>query len=72
LLRLARFRETDAFKSVADMGWPVLSTDLAKWRNLANMNRDSADRTRARPDMELPRLRQFAAEIQTPIDDEYR
>jgi len=36
------------------------------------MNRDFAERTRPRPDSKLPRLRQFAAEIQSLIADEYR
>jgi hypothetical protein len=70
--RLTRFRETDAFRSLAGMGWPLLSNDLASFRRLANLNRDFADGARARPDIELPRLRQFAAEIQALIDEEYR
>lgn len=70
--RLTLFRETDAYSSLAGMEWPLLSKDLARFRRLANMNSDYADRARARPDIELPRLRQFAAEIQTLIDEEYR
>jgi hypothetical protein len=70
--RLTRFRETDAFKRLAAMGWPLLSQDLAAFRHLANIARASGDNARARPDIELPRLRQFAADIQALIDEEYR
>jgi hypothetical protein len=49
-----------------------LSGDLAEFRRLANMNRMFAERTAARPDIELPRLRGFAAEIQALIQEEYR
>ena len=70
--RLTHFRESDVFKSVAGMEWPLLSQDMAKFRYLANINRDFADLVRSRIDNELPRLRQFAAEIQTLIDEEYR
>jgi hypothetical protein len=70
--RLTRFRETGAFERLAGMGRPLLSGDLAEFRRLANMNVEYARSTAARPDIELPRLRQFAAEIQALIDDEYR
>lgn len=70
--RLTRFRETDAFRTLEGMGWPLLSQELAQFRRLANLNRDYADGARPRPDIELPRLRQFAAEIQALIDEEYR
>ena len=70
--RLTQFRELDVFKNLLSMEWPVLSQDLAKFRYLANINRDFADLVRSRIDPELPRLRQFAAEIQTLIDEEYR
>ena len=49
----------------------LLSQELAGFRRLANLSRDYADSARARPDIELPRLRQFAAEIQALIDAEY-
>jgi hypothetical protein len=70
--RLTRFRETGAFERLAGMGRPLLSGDLAEFRRLANMNVEYARSTAARPDIELPRLRQFAAEIQALIDEEYR
>jgi hypothetical protein len=70
--RLLRFRETEVFKQLAGMKRPVLSGDLAEFRRLANMNRMFAERTAARPDIELPRLRGFAAEIQALIQEEYR
>jgi hypothetical protein len=70
--RLTQFRELDVFKSLAGMEWPLLSQDLAEFRYLANINRDFADLVRSRIDNELPRLRQFAEEIQTLIDEEYR
>lgn len=70
--RLTLFRETDAYRSLAGMEWPPLSQELAGFRRLANLSRDYADGARARPDIELPRLRQFAAEIQALIDAEYR
>jgi hypothetical protein len=70
--RLTRFRETGAFERLAGVDRPLLSGDLAEFRRLANMNVEYARSTAARPDIELPRLRQFAAEIQALIDDEYR
>jgi hypothetical protein len=70
--RLTQFRELDVFKRLAAKEWPLLSQDLAKFRHLANINRDFADLVDSRIDFELPRLRQFAAEIQTLIDEEYR
>jgi len=70
--RLTQFRETELFKSLAGMGLPMLSNDLAPFRRLANIYRDFADGARPRPDLELPRLRQFAAEIQALINEEYR
>jgi hypothetical protein len=36
------------------------------------LNREFAVSAEARPEIELPRLRQFAAEIQALIDEEYR
>ena len=51
---------------------PLLSEDLADFRRLANLNREFAQSAYARPDIELPRLREFAAEIQALIDAEYR
>ena len=34
--------------------------------------REYADSVKARPDIELPRLREFAEEIQKMINEEYR
>lgn len=70
--RLTRFRETEAFDRLAGLERPLLSSDLGEFRRLANMNVEYANTTAARPDIELPRLRLFAAEIQAMIDDEYR
>lgn len=70
--RLTSFRETEAFQQLAGLKRPLLSSDLAAFRRLANMNVEFAENTAARTDIELPRLRQFAAEIQALIDDEYR
>ena len=70
--RLTRFRETEIFRKLAGLKRPLLSSDLAAFRRLANMSIEYADNTAARPDIELPRLRQFAEEIQAMIDDEYR
>lgn len=70
--RLTGFRETEAFGRLAGMQKPLLSSDLAEFRRLANMNVEYAENTWARPNLELPRLRQFAAEIQAMIDAEYR
>jgi hypothetical protein len=50
----------------------LLSQDLTAFRHLANVNREFADSTKARPDIELPRLREFAREIRALIDEEYR
>lgn len=41
-------------------------------RRLANMYLEFAESANARPDIELPRLRNFAEEIQALIDKEYR
>jgi len=70
--RLVHFRETEVFKQLADMNRPMLSSDPAEFRRLANMNRIFAERAAARPNIELPRLREFAAEIQALIEEEYR
>lgn len=70
--RLLHFRDTEVFRRLAALKKPVLSQDLAEFRRLANMNREFADNTDARPSIELPRLRRFAAEIQSMIDEEYR
>jgi len=69
--RLTRFRETELFRHLAEMRRPLLSQDLAEFRRLANMSREFAENAEARPDIELPRLRTFAAEIQALIDEEY-
>ncbi|KPK52330.1 MAG: hypothetical protein AMS22_09390 [Thiotrichales bacterium SG8_50] len=69
--RLTRFRETGLYKRLSEMKKPLLSQDLAEFRRLANLNREFAGSAEARPDIELPRLRQFAAEIQALIDEEY-
>jgi hypothetical protein len=69
--RLTRYQETDQFKLLARMRRPLLSQNLADFRRFANMNREFADSSRARPDIELPRLRQFSTEIQALIDEEY-
>ena len=70
--RLVRFRETDQFTRLANMRKTLLSQDLAEFRRLGNLNREFAQSAAARPDIELPRLRQFAADIQALIDEEYR
>jgi hypothetical protein len=70
--RFTGFRETALFKHLAGLDWPLLSQDLAAFRHLANLNRDFAEDASARPDIELPRLRQFAVDIQALIDEEYR
>ena len=70
--RLTGFRETAVFKRLAALQVPLLSEDLADFRRLANLNREFAQSAYARPDIELPRLREFAAEIQALIDEEYR
>jgi len=69
--RLTRYQETDQFKLLARMQRPLLSQNLADFRRFANMNREFADSSRARPDIELPRLRQFSTEIQVLINEEY-
>jgi hypothetical protein len=70
--RLTRYRETDIFKQLSDEKKPLLSRDSAKFRHLANVNREFADSVHARPNIELPRLREFANEIRALIDEEYR
>lgn len=70
--RLTRFRELDLFDRLHKLKRPLLSQDLADYRRLANMYREFAGSALARPDIELPRLRRFAAEIQAMIDEEYR
>lgn len=70
--RLIHFRESDVYKRLASMEWLLISQDLAKFRYLANINRDFVTAVRPRTQNELPRLRQFAEEIQTLIDEEYR
>lgn len=70
--QLTNFRQTDAFRTLAGMARPLLSHDLAQFHLLANLNLDFAAGARPRPDIELPRLRQYAAEIQKLIDEEYR
>ena len=70
--RLTRFRETGLYERLKEKKRPLLSQDLSEFRRLANINRRYADDASARPDIELPRLRQFAAEIQALIDEEYR
>lgn len=69
--RLTGFRETALFDHLAGLEWPLLSQDLAAFRHLANLNVDFADSAEARPEIELPRLRKLAAEIQALIDAEY-
>jgi hypothetical protein len=70
--RLTRFRDTELFDRLSNMSRPLLSQDLTAFRRLANVNREFADSTKARPDIELPRLREFAREIRALIDEEYR
>jgi len=70
--RLTGFRETALFSQLAGLEWPLLSQDLAAFRHLANLSVEFADAAEARPDIELPRLRKLAAEIQALIDEEYR
>ena len=70
--RLTEFCETDAYKNLVNLNRPLLSQDLAQFRRLANLNRDFPEAVRPRPEIELPRLREFAMEIQSLIDEEYR
>lgn len=70
--RLTGFRETSLFSRLDGLEWPLLSQDLAAFRHLANLCVDIADSARARPEIELPRLRKLAAEIQGLVDEEYR
>ena len=70
--RLTQFRDTAVFSRLSEMRKPVLSQDLATFRRFANVNREFADSVKARPDIELPRLREFAEEILALIDEEYR
>lgn len=70
--RLTRYRDTDQYRRLAAMRKPVLSQDIAEFRRLANLNREFVVSVYARPDIELPRLREIAAEIQALIDEEYR
>ena len=70
--RLTRYRETDTFMRLAELNKPLLSEDLAAFRRLANMHQEFAESADARPSIELPRLREFADEIQALIDEEYR
>ncbi len=70
--RLTQYQETEQFKLLAAMNRPVLSQSLTDFRRLANMSLEFAQSARARPDIELPHLRGFAAEIQALIDAEYR
>ena len=70
--RLTGYRETAIFERLDNLRRPLLSGNLAEYRRLANLNLEYAESVYARPDIELPRLRQFAAEIQALIDEEYR
>lgn len=70
--RLTRFRETGLFKRLEATNRPLLSSDLAEYGRLANLHLEFAGSAYARTDIELPRLRRFAAEIQALIDEEYR
>jgi hypothetical protein len=70
--RLTRFRETALFKRLDAIQRPLMSQELAEYRRLANMYLEFAESANARPDIELPRLRNFADEIQALIDKEYR
>jgi hypothetical protein len=69
---LTTIRETDAFTELANLQRPLLSQDLARFRQLGNLNRDYAETIQSRTDIELPRLREFAREIQSLIIKEYR
>ena len=70
--RLLEFRETKEFSNLASLGRSPLSENPEDFRRLANLNIEYAEDTNARPNIELPRLRRFAAEIQELIDTEYR
>lgn len=70
--RLNHFMETELYKEFAAMDLPLLSQDLVEFRHLANLYRDYAESVWPRTEIELPQLRQFAREIQTLIDQEYR
>jgi hypothetical protein len=69
--RLTDFRVSAAFARVAALDRPLLSQDLAEFRQLANQSLEYAQGARARPEIELPRLREFAREIQTLIEAEF-
>lgn len=70
--RLTRFRDTALYQRLEETNRPLLSQDLAEYKRLANMHLEFAGSASARPDIELPRLRRFADEIQALIDEEYR
>jgi hypothetical protein len=70
--RLTGFRDSAEFARLAALDRPLLSQDLAAFRHLANLNLEYAEGTRPRPEVELPRLRGFASEIQALIEKEYR
>ena len=70
--RLTGFRDSAEFARLAALDRPLLSQDLAAFRRLANLNLEYAEGARARPEVELPRLREFASEIQALIEKEYR
>ena len=70
--RLKSYRDTPLYQRLANERRPLLSDDLAEIRRLANRSLSFANGTKPRPDIELPRLRQFGAEIQAMIEAEYR
>lgn len=70
--RLTGFRETALFQDLAARDLPLLSSDLAAFRHLANLCRDYAEGVWPRPTIELVRLRELATEIRVLIDEEYR
>ena len=70
--RLTKYHETEIYEKLVGLNRLLLSHDLTQYRRLANMSRDFAEGARPRPGIELPRLRQFAKEIQDLIDEEYR
>lgn len=70
--RLTTFRETETFARLASSGRSLLSRDPARFGYLANLSLDYSLITRPRFEIELPRLRMYAEEIQSLIDEEYR
>lgn len=70
--RQVNFRNSPVYARISAENRPLLSDEQVAFRRLGNLSHEYADNTEARPSIELPRLRQFAAEIQAMIEKEYR